>query len=220
VRVVYDHDMAPRSSDPVPDHEMEVLSREAAAGNTDALTSLLRLHHDRLHEHAARKVGPDWRRKLDPEDVLQDAYFDIFAGIGSFAYRGRDSFYAWAVRIVDRRHVDQVRRWRAHKRDAARESEGARSDAGSSSYERLIHGSMRDSGTPSRLAGTREDVSAVMSGLARLPEDYRQVLRRVYLNEEPFSAVAAEMGRTEDAVRRLAGRALLRLRQIVDPGGG
>jgi DNA-directed RNA polymerase specialized sigma24 family protein len=55
-----------------------------------------------------------------------------------------------------------------------------------------------------------------MCALARLPGDYREVLRRVYLNGEPFSVVATDMRRTEDAVRRLAGRALERLRHEIE----
>jgi DNA-directed RNA polymerase specialized sigma24 family protein len=55
-----------------------------------------------------------------------------------------------------------------------------------------------------------------MCALARLPNDYRDVLRRVYLNGEAFAVVATDMRRTEDAVRRLAGRALERLRQEIE----
>src|SRR5690242_3264233 len=101
--------------------DVETLCRAAAGGDADALTKLLLLHHGRLLEHAVRKVGPDWRGKLDPEDLLQEAYSDVVTGIGSFSYQGADSFYHWTVQIVDRRYVDQVRRWRAGKRDVARE---------------------------------------------------------------------------------------------------
>src|SRR5678816_3535535 len=105
--------------------DVESLCKLAASGNADALTSLLLQHHGRLLEHAVRKVGPDWRGKLDPEDLLQEAYSDVVGGIESFTYQGADSFYYWAVHIVDRRYVDQVRRWRAGKRDVAREQRRA-----------------------------------------------------------------------------------------------
>jgi RNA polymerase sigma factor (sigma-70 family) len=196
--------------------DVETLCRAAAGGNAEALTTLLLLHHGRLLEHAVRKVGPDWRGKLDPEDLLQEAYFDVLTAISSFTYLGADSFYHWAAHIVDRRYVDQVRRWRAGKRDVAREQRRVAAFANTSIYQGLIDQHLRDTRTPSRSVGTQESVGVVMCALARLPGDYRQVLRRVYLNGEAVAAVAADMGRTEDAVRRLAGRALERLRHEIE----
>jgi RNA polymerase sigma-70 factor, ECF subfamily len=203
-------------ANPIQRTDLEPLCREASAGNVEALTTLLLIHHTRLLEHAVRKVGPDWRGKLDPEDLLQEAYFDVFTAIGSFAYQGTDSFYHWVAQIVDRRYVDQVRRFRARKRDVTREQRAGAAGMHTSTYQDLIDRHLRDSRTPSRSANTRESVGVVMCALARLPDDYRQVLRRVYLNGEPLAAVAAEMQRSEDAVRRLAGRALERLRHDID----
>src|SRR5688572_25248808 len=196
--------------------DLETLCLSAAAGSGEALTTLLLLHHGRLLEHAVRKVGTDWRGKLDPEDLLQEAYFDVFTAIGTFTYQGSDSFYHWAAQIVDRRYVDQVRRWRAGKRDVAREQRRGAGGTNTSIYQGLIDRHLRDSRTPSRSLGTRESVGVVMCALAGLPDDYRQVLRRVYLDGEPFAAVAADMRRSEDAVRRLAGRALERLRHDIE----
>ena len=207
-------------ANPLEPSDLEALCRKASGGDPDALTTLLLLHHTRLLEHAVRKVGPDWRGKLDPEDLLQEAYFDVFTAIGSFAYQGPESFYNWAAQIVDRRYVDQVRRWRARKRDVAREQRHGAAGANTSTYQRLLETHLRDSHTPSRSLGTQESVGSVMCALARLPEDYRQVLRRVYLNGEPLATVAADMGRSEDAVRRLAGRGLERLRQEIDKTAG
>jgi DNA-directed RNA polymerase specialized sigma24 family protein len=51
----------------------------------------------------------------------------------------------------------------------------------------------------------------MMMCMAKLPDDYRDVVQRVYLDEQPIAEVARELGRTEDAVRRLAGRAVERL---------
>lgn len=195
---------------------VETLCREATEGSTEALTRLLATYHARLLDHTTRKVGPDWRGRIDPEDVLQEAYFEVFEGIRSFRYQGVDSFYHWAAHIVDRRYIDEVRHHRAQKRDISRETPAAPLDPNRSTYCSLLEQCLRDSRTPSRVAGTAEAVSRAMSGLARLPEDYREVLRRAYLKDESFHTIAAEMGRTEDAVRRLAGRALERLRDLLE----
>ncbi len=177
--------------------------RAAIAGDQDALTRLLGAYHARLFSFARRKIGVDWNGKIDAEDVLQDAYIEVFATIGGFEYRGEDCFYHWVTRIIDHRFMDQVRRWRRKKRDAAREYSGQ-----GTAHLELLDRVLTAAGSPS-LSIKREDaVGALMLCLAKLPEDARTVVQRWCLNQEPLAQVAAELGRSEDAVRRLAGRAI------------
>lgn len=192
---------------------VEALCRAAAGGDAHALERLLWLHHGRLLSFIRRKVGVDWQGKIDPEDVLQETYVGIFADIGDFAYRGPDSFYHWAARRIDHRFIDQVRHWRRKKRDAARDTAAAPVSGSLSRHELLLERCLPETATPSRALRRADAVAAMLTGLARLPEDYRVVVQRLYLNEEPLAAVAADLGRTEDAVRRLAGRALEKLQE-------
>src|SRR5439155_15695592 len=86
---------------------------------------LLVLHHPRFLAFATRKIGVDWRGKIEPEDVLQEAYAAACSTIGKFEYRGEDSFFQWVARIIDQRFIDRVRGLRRAKRDATREVQGA-----------------------------------------------------------------------------------------------
>ncbi|MFO0973951.1 MAG: sigma-70 family RNA polymerase sigma factor [Phycisphaerae bacterium] len=201
-------ELAPRPAD----DEIDALCSQARGGNADSLERLLWIHHDRLLEHARRKVGPDWHAQIGAEDVLQEAYIDVFGSIAEFEYRGADSFYHWAARIVDRRFIDRVRRAKAARRDIAREIRPA--DAAASRAALLQH-CLAETATPSRFARHDEAVAILLSCLARLPDEYRIVIQRVHLDQQPVAAVAAELGRTEDAVRRLAGRAVDRLRELL-----
>jgi DNA-directed RNA polymerase specialized sigma24 family protein len=54
-----------------------------------------------------------------------------------------------------------------------------------------------------------------MTCIAALPEDYRIVVEKLYLNQNSLSDVATQMERSEDAVRRLGGRALERLAECM-----
>jgi RNA polymerase sigma-70 factor (ECF subfamily) len=189
--------------------DVQATCQKAVAGNSDAIERLLWYYHDRLLEYARRKVGPDWHGKIDAEDILQEAYVDAFAGISKFEFRGGDSFYHWLTHVIERRFIDHVRRVRAAKRDVSRE---VRPPA-ATSYVSLMQQCFVDSTTPSRFLRQEEAISAMMTCLAGLPDDYREVVQRVHLRQEPIAAVAADLGRTEDAIRRLAGRALERLRE-------
>jgi len=192
--------------------ETELLLRGAAAGGpgaNEAVEKLLALHHHRLMGYARRKVGVDWSGKIDAEDVLQEAYVGVFADIGAFKPQGEDSFYRWATRIIDHRFIDHVRRMRRKKRDTAREIARA---AGSNSRDSLLDRCLADTTTPYRIARRGDAVAAMMVCIAQLPEHYRVVVERLYLNEEPIAKIAADLERTEDAVRRMAGRAVDQLR--------
>lgn len=185
---------------------IEGLCRQAAGGNGDALEQLLCHYHRRLIGFVRRKIGVQWQARIDAEDVVQEAYVAAFESISGFNYGGEDWFYHWMTRIIDHRFYSQVRRLSTQKRSAAREVAPA-----GSSYSSMLERCFRDSTTPSRLAQHEDAAGALMSCIARLPEEYREVVQRVYLDQEPMSRVAADLKRTEDAVRRMAGRALERL---------
>ena len=191
--------------------DLAALCAAAAAGDADAAQRLFVTHHERLMGLAVRRIGADWRGKIEAEDVLQDAYAAAWGTIGKFEYRGEDSFFHWMARIVDERFLDRVRGLRRKKRDAAREA--GRGAAGVSKAETLLGRLAADETGVSRVARKRDAGAAVMAALATLPEDYRKVVERVYLDQAPMAEVAAEMGRSEDAVRRMAGRAVAALRE-------
>lgn len=201
--------MSSESQPPLNQNPLETLCNQAAGGDAAALEQLLWTHHARLLGFARRKIGVDWQRKIDPEDILQEAYVDIFNTIGKFGYRGEDSFYHWATRIIDHRFIDHVRHWRRKKRDASREVHAAGS--ASTSHQSLLERCLPEMKTPSMALRREDAIGALLACIARLPDDYRVVIQRIYLQQQPLSAVAAELNRSEDAIRRLSGRALERL---------
>lgn len=186
--------------------QIEALCRSAVGGDPSALERLLWVYHSRLLAAARRKIGVDWQGKLDAEDILQETYVHIFADIATFEYQGEDSFLHWASRILDHRFIDQVRRLRARKRDAQRETAPAASS--DSRYDGFIARCFPDLSTPSIALSRQDALRAIVMCMAQLPEHYRAVVQRHYLDEEPLSTIAVEMNRSEDAVRRMASRAL------------
>lgn len=179
-----------------------------ASGDLDAAERLLWLHHRRLMARARRKVGVDWQGKIDPEDLLQEAYIDILRQIDGFQATDGEAFYRWAAHIVDHKFIDQVRRLRRRKRDVSREV-GRPGGAGRMS---LLSQLLPDDTTPSRILRHQDATGAMMSCIARLSEEHREVITRHYLWEQSFASIAADLGKSEDAVRRLGSRAIERLR--------
>jgi len=188
---------------------VESLCAQSSNGDQDALQRLLHLHHDRLLGAIRRKIGPQWQGKIEAEDVLQEAYVDAFAAAKSFQYAGPESFYQWIKQIADHRFFHHVRHWRTRSRDVKRE---IRTDRTPSSYAPLLERCLADTATPSRIVRKQDAAGVLMGCIARLPEDYRVVVQRHLLRQEPLETVAADLDRTPEAVRRMAYRAVERLR--------
>ncbi len=185
---------------------LESLSRQAAGGDVAALEQLLWAHHRRLLGFARRKIGVDWQGRIGAEDLLQEAYVAVFAGIREFVHEDADSFYRWVSRIIDHRFIDQVRHWRRKKRDVSREAAPAGSRP--ESMPALVERCQALAQTPSRALRRADAVGALLTCIAKLPDEYRVVVQRLYLNEEPLSRIARDFGRSEDAIRRLGSRAI------------
>lgn len=199
------------SRGPVGEEDVAALCAAASGGDQEALERLLWVHHHRFHSFARRKIGVDWQRRIDADDLLQEAYVEVFKAIATFEPRGEDAFYHWVTRIIDHRFVDQVRALRRKKRDVTREV--GRGAASAASRDSLLERCLPDETTPSRIMRREDAVGALMGCIAQLPEDQRVVVERMYLNEEPAAQIAQEMGRTEDAIRGLATRAVANLRR-------
>lgn len=191
---------------------------EMAAGAGDAALEafdhLLGAYHGRFLSVAKRRIGSDLAGKIEPEDILQQAYIDAFKNITQFSYAGPDSFYRWVALMIDHKFIDCVRRLRNAKRNIARESRGNRLGAQGSApsrHEAMLEQLFRTQLSVGGAMQRQDAVMALMACIAKLPEDYRNVVQNLYLDEEPMKVVAERLGKSEDAVRRTAGRAVDRL---------
>ena len=195
----------------VPEFSPAVLDA-ARSGDERALEALLGSVHDRLLGRAARKIGPEWRGRIDPDDLLQETYVQAVADLGSFRDADEEPFYRWIASILDHRFIDAVRRLRAKKRGEGR---AAVAPAGLSRHESFLGQCLPDLGTPSILPRRQEAVAAMMVAIARLEPDQRMVVQRLMLDQEPLDEIARDMGRSEDAVRRMGSRAVEKLRALM-----
>lgn len=198
---------------PGPPIDVVALCRRASEGDTVAIEQLIWAHRGRLWGFTRRKIGPDWQGAIEPDDILQEAYIDIFSGMSEFKCEHEDSFYRWATRLIENRFIDRVRSLRRKKRDISREVKG--SPRSMSRHESFLANHLQDTATPSRAMRREDVVNALMTCIAKLPDDWRIAIQRVHLDEEPLATVAADMGRSEDAVRRLASRAVERLAECL-----
>jgi RNA polymerase sigma-70 factor (ECF subfamily) len=190
------------------------------AGDQAALEQLLLLHYQWLHQRVERLIPSDLQGLISADDILQETFVRVFASIQGFQPRADLSFPYWLKTIADHQVIDMIRR-RRHERltnpppppDSSVSIDDHLGGVAGTMYPWSAAADEQDS--PLRGAILHELGQVLPLALARLPDDYRNVLRLRYLEGRALEEVAAEMGRSVDAVRGLCHRAGKQLREIL-----
>jgi RNA polymerase sigma-70 factor, ECF subfamily len=193
------------------EHDLAADIERAVAGDGDALQRLIVHFHAMLRGVVAAARDADLHSRIDPDDVLQQAYVSAFQGLAQCRFAGPAPFYKWLETIALSRLEDFQRAERRKKRDAARAACPVADST--SSYPDLIYRLAGPDSTPSRLVAKGEAVAAVLSCLARLNDEQREVVRLRYLEGQPVADIAAHLGKSESAIHMLCHRGLKALRE-------
>lgn len=76
----------------------EIISAERALlakGGQRALADLLAVHQEKLERIVSFRLAPVLRSRIDPADVLQEAYFEISRRIEEFIDGSNVTFFVW-----------------------------------------------------------------------------------------------------------------------------
>ena len=190
----------------------------AVAGDADALQRLIMEYHGPLgtsiQQMINARIDPARRRHVTAEDVLQEAYAAANRTIKSCRFSGPAAFYKWLETIALRKVIDV-------QKAAARLPKGESAAAPgrptrASSYLGLSKMVADTGDTPSRALRQEEGMAALLSGLARLPDNQRTAIRLRFLEEMPVTEVARNMDSTAAAVYGLCRQGLRWLRENMD----
>ena len=179
-----------------------------------AMMQLLLEHYETLRRHIEARIPAHLRRVFSAEDVLQEALPIVCKSIRNFNPVHSGSFPAWLKMIAEHKLLDRQKAEEAVKRGGGKVcvSDQASFASGSAKLLRIV---AQDSRTPSRSIERRERERALQVALAGLPDDYRQVIQWMCLEELPASVVAKRMNRSIGAVYMLCQRAKFALREIL-----
>lgn len=196
----------------IPASDAERWLPAAQAGSKDALAQLLEACRGYLLFIAAQELDPALRAKGGASDLVQETLLEAYKDFTDFK-GGEEELLAWLRRLLRNNLVNFARRFRdTGKRRMSAEIplEGSDSSAG------WAQGLMGSDSTPSAHAMASEQAAAVEKALARLPDDYRQVILLRYREELPFEEIGRVMARSANAVEKLWLRAIERLRQELE----
>ena len=146
----------------------------------------------------------------EAEDVAQEAFVSAYRSLAS--WRADGPFGAWLTRIAVRLAIRQLGR-----RRAVGWLRTPTSDAGSAELVAILPANPRYQ--PERLAILAEGASATRRAVASLDEPYREVIALRFFGDRSLEEIATLTGRPLGTVKTHLRRGLLRLRDMVEPGG-
>lgn len=184
-------------------------------GDTAAQGELLLRFQPWLRLLARLQLESRFQGKFDASDIVQQTLLEACRALAQFRGNTEAELAAWLRQILAHVLAHEMRRYQGtQQRDLAREVSLEQELAQSS--QRLGALLAAPGSSPSEQAARREQEVLLAEVLARLPEDYREVIILRNLQGLSHEEVAQRMDRGVGAVRMLWVRALARLRQELD----
>src|SRR6184192_2584825 len=87
----------------------ELLQR-AAAGDTEAVNELFTLYRDRLRAMVRLRLNRRLQGRVDPSDVLQEAYLEVCRGLPDYLRSPTLPFFLWLRHITGQKLITVHRR--------------------------------------------------------------------------------------------------------------
>jgi RNA polymerase sigma-70 factor (ECF subfamily) len=185
---------------------------QAQAGRPDALGQVLEAYRRYLLGIAERELDSALQAKGGASDLVQETFLEAQRDFAQFHGASGDELQAWLRRLLLNNLANFTRRYRGtDKRDVGREVPLAAAAPGVADP-----GLLAEAPSPSGAAVANEQAEAVRAALARLPEDYRQVLVWRYQEGRSFEEIGQRLQRTANAARKLFARALERFEQELE----
>lgn len=186
------------------------------------LTDEFSQHRERLWRTVQVRMDPRLYGRVDPDDVLQEAYMDAMKRVGHFAEELSYSPFVWLRLIVGQTLINVHRRHiGAKKRDATREKSRSKGglrfeySATSQSIALQLAGNQT---SPSQAAVRSEMVEDLSSSLESLSEIDREILTLRHFEDLSNKEVAELLGIEQKAASIRYVRAVKRLKSCMEKG--
>ncbi len=185
-----------------------VLLDQARAGDSNALGQLCELFRGQLMEVAQRQLSADVQSKLGASDIVQQSFLEAQRDLPLFTGRTESDFRAWVRRIVEHNLLDVTRLFRStQRRDTAREKPLEFTD----DIDRIHHSQK----TASSLIRRKETDEELLRAIAHLPAKNQRVVELRHRRGLSHAQIAAELGISEVASRKLWSRTVEQLREML-----
>ena len=190
----------------------ERLLIEAAQRDRARFADIYEEYFEIVYAYVARRV----RNRSTAEDLTSDVFHKALANLPKFKWTGAP-FASWLFRIASNLIADLARR-KALEADPAsspRVSKGV--DTPSLTVGLPPRSGSGSSKTQQSDLEKAERLAVLFRLVDALADDQRRVIAMRFAEEKSIKQIAAELGRSEGAVKQLQFRALRNLRKAISP---
>lgn len=185
----------------------------ARSGHRSALGRLFEEHTRYLMSVITRLMGPELRRTLEPNDVLQETLLTAAARFDDFHGTKEAELRAWLAALARRKLVDLAR----HNGRLKRALKGRLSldEQFAPSGESIADILTADLCTASQVAMKKELSGRLAAALLQIDSQEAEVLRMRYVEGLSFEEIGRRIGTGRNGVRGIVARGLTSLRRII-----
>ena len=185
-------------------------------GGQKALADLLALHREKLERIVAFRIAPFLRSRIDPADVLQEAYFEISRRIDEYINGAPVSFFVWVRQRTIQTLIDIHRNHTREKRDPLREMSLASYPYGHTTSISIAQFLLADITSPSQAAVREEETQQLQSALESMNETDREVIAMRHFEHLNNQQVAEVLEISPTAASNRYVRAAAKLSEILN----
>jgi RNA polymerase sigma-70 factor (ECF subfamily) len=193
------------------------LLRQARAGDEAALGALFAHYRDRLRKMVRLRLDRRVAGRLDPSDVLQEAYLDVARRFPEYAAAPALPFYVWLRALTGQRLIDLHRQHLGAKmRDASQEVSLYRGALPQASSVSLAQHLLAGLTSPTQAAVRAEMQLKLQEALNSMDPMDREVVVLRHFEELTNIETAAALDIEPSAASKRYLRAIRRLKAILD----
>jgi len=183
-------------------------------GGEPVLAALFSEYRERLERLIEFRLDQRLRSRVDPADVLQEAYLEISRRYPEFVSNGNVAFFVWVRQMTLQTLIDVQRRHFGQKRTPQQEIKLHTNLSGttSDSIAQVISAQLT---SPSGVAIRAEETAKLHAALASMDEMDREVLALRHFEHLGNAEVAQALGLSVSAASNRYVRAMTRLGEIM-----
>lgn len=196
------------------DEKKDIDNNDEKAVN-NAFYEAFSLARSKLERIVEFRMHPSVRSRLDPSDVLQEAYIQMIKRVEETSQEMGVSLFVWMRQKTIQTLVDLQRSHFRDKRDVMKERRDLDFENGQTSSLSIARYLIDDITSPSLAAARSEDMEQLHRALDSMNEIDREVLAMRHFEQLSNAEVAEALGLTSTAASNRYIRAVTRLGEIL-----
>ena len=201
-------------SDAEPSGNETELLEQIRSGDAEAFVEYAESKRPALQAFVKRKLSDALKRKVEPEDVVQEAIISAAGSFDQMDLSERDPF-SWLCHLAERRIIDAHRRFFGAQKRAADREVGLHAPIGDGERGGFVDLLVASLTSPSQAFSREQREFRMLAAIGELPEDARTALQLRYVEGLPSKEIALRLGRSDAAVRVLLTRSLGKLQKML-----